>query len=221
MDCYEKILNVYFSDASLFSVFTPKELIKIIRTATSETRCWIAKALSRDIENNSACAILCLLAGDPDSLVRVEAVDSLSGYINHDAYSGLLKASSDSDELVRAYSAYGIACVGGELDVHDAQLVLNQMLSHETSDRARVGILEALCILGNDSCLYDLLHFFESDDYWVRCAVIHALCEVANRSNCSVLASFVRGLDLSYEPSAVTSALEQLTALLEDLQNDS
>ena len=220
MDNIEIARQSFLTCTSLFSILPREEIWIMSQSNNSETRCWVAKALSMDIERMDACEILCFLSKDSDALVRVEAVDSLSNYVQHDAYQCLLSAAYDPDELVRAYAAYGIACISSRVSFSDAHFFLHEMLARENCDRARVGILEALYIIGEDDYLLDMLRTFKSDDHLVRCSVIHALCEIANCTNYTVLSPFVENIDLERESPAVKSAIEQLLGVLTDLADE-
>ena len=219
MNYYDIAKNAYLSKISLFSILSTEEVYRISQSENPEIRCWVAKALSLDDDNAIACSILCFLSNDDDFLVRIEAVDSLSNFIHHQAYQCLLSAASDSDELVRAYAAYGIACVGKYVAYSDARSFLNKMLEYEKKARVRVGVLEALYILGEQTRLLELLDLFESDNYLVRCSVIHALCDIANCSNCKIITSFVENIDLEVESAAVKSAIKQFCEFVTCLED--
>jgi len=220
MDHFLEINRAYLSMTSLFSLLPEEKIRELSRSESAELRCWIAKALSKDSKNNVACSILCTMTVDSDPTVRVEAVDSLSNYINQDAYRCLCISASDPDDYVRAYAAYGIAVVGEHVEPNKARNILHEMLMHEKSDRVRVGILEALYILGEVRYLPEMLQLFETDDYLIRCSVISALDEIADENNHEALMSFLRNADFSDEFPAVISAIEQLQETLANLQMD-
>lgn len=220
MKFIEKAKKTYLSGMSLFSVSSREEIWRMSQAKNSEIRCWVAKALSVDAEKTDVCEVLCFLSKDSDTLVRIEAIDSLSNSISYKAYQCLLSAASDSDELVRAYAAYGLACVGQYVEHSDAQHFLLEMLEREKSTRTRVGIMEALYLLGDDKYLPELLQIFESDDYLVRCSVIQALCEIANHTNYTMLESFVANIHFEAEIPAVMSAITQLLGILDSLKNE-
>lgn len=220
MKFIEKAKKTYLSGISLFSVSSREEIWRMSQSKNPEIRCWIAKALSVDAEKTDACEVLCSLSKDSDVLVRIEAVDSLSNSISYKAYQCLISAASDSDELVRAYAAYGLARVGQYVEHSNAQLFLLEMLEREKSTRTRVGITEALYLLGDDKYLSELMHIFESDDYLVRCSVIQALCEIINCTNYITIESFIANIHFESEIPAVISAIKQLLWLLANLKNE-
>lgn len=213
----EFIQNAYLTNTSLFSLISLDDIYILTQSENAEIRYWVARALSLDNNISDACDILCFMVNDQDALVRLEVVDALSNQINAKAYQCLQLAVSDCDELVRAYAAYGIAYVGQHVDPFDAQYILHQMLKCEKCDRVRVGIVEALYILGETNYLSQLLHFFDSEDYWVRCSVIHALIDIASLSNYTVLASFLESINLEEEVAAVKSSVVQLQESLIDI----
>ena len=220
MDHLERIKRAYLSSISLFSLFSEEEIGELCRSESAELRCWVAKALSIDNKSSVGCAILCTMSNDSDPMVRVEAVDSLSNYVNHESYQCLRISAADPDGLVRAYAAYGLAVVGQHVESNDTLRILHEMLVNEKCDRVRVGILEALYILGEVCYLPEMIQLFETDDYLVRCSVIYALDEIADENNHEALMSFLRNTDFSDEFPAVISALEQLKETLATFQLD-
>lgn len=220
MDHLLLIKRAYLSRNSLFSLFSEEEIGELSRSESAELQCWVAKALSIDNESRVGCAILCAMSNDSDPMVRVEAVDSLSNYVSHESYRCLCISAADPDDLVRAYAAYGVAVVGQHVEPNNAQRILHEMFAHEKCDRVRVGILEALYILGEVRYLPEMLQLYENDDYLVRCSVIYALDEIADNNNYEALVSFLRNVDFSDEFPAVISAIEQLQETLDKFLRD-
>jgi HEAT repeat protein len=111
------------------------------------------------------------LLQDKSALVRAEAVDSIALIQDRGALPSIARLLSDKDPIVRAYAAGTIGQLGGSAYLNK----IYSTLSKETDDLARVGMLEGLYLLGEDSVLPQLLGLLESADYHVRCSVANAL----------------------------------------------
>lgn len=216
MNDIEQILDLliqsYDKGQSLYEVLD-SEMIKCLSYSNSlDVRVWLARALAYCISDISAVAVLQNLSQDKYPCVRVEAIDSLSGFANLDSFYSLCNASSDENELVRAYSAFGIALVGKTVASQKAMLVLSDMAKSERSNRVLVNIYEGQYILGKTEMLVELINLFASPDYHVQCAVVHALGELLCNKTQKTIKQFIDGLNMSDYSHAVADALEQLNA---------
>ena len=190
------------------------EMERCVQHSNDEIRAWTAKALVNDISKEETVDYLCRLAVDNNPSVRVEAVDSLSEFTHLQSYHALKHAVSDSDYLVRAYAAFGVAYVGKSLLPSDAEMTLLQLKTTETDDFVRVSILEGLYILGDSASLEDLFGMFKSSDYHTQCSILHALEEIWDESNRLRILSFVDTLTVAEYPPAVSGSLKELQKTL-------
>ena len=115
----EQILDVLmksYDEAKPLSESLNVEMIdSLSNNDSAEIRAWLARALVYHNSDAQTVALLCKLSQDAASSVRVEAVDSLSGFATQESFEMLCQASVDEDELVRAYAAFGIAYVGKKI----------------------------------------------------------------------------------------------------------
>ena len=109
--------------------------------------------------------------GDRDELVRVQAAESIDRGVDRRTVSALRNALDDGSPLVRGYAAAALGRVGSRLD----RTRLRAQLRSETSDAARLGLLEGLWLLGDRTVLESVVRLLNSRDYRVRCATARAL----------------------------------------------
>ena len=186
----------------------------MIHNKDADVRAWVAKALAFNPYNEGTIDFLCQLATDNDPDVRVEAIDTISAFPHIKAYSVLQNALTDSDVLVRAYAAFGVAHVGQIISTTDARSRLQILSQTEKNERVMVSVYEGLYILGMESMLQKLCALFFSPDYHVQCCVIHALEEIVNSSNNAQITAFFNSIDFSTYPIAVSEAAKSLKAEL-------
>lgn len=108
---------------------------------------------------------------DKDRLVRIQAAEALATRSDPRAVRHLRKALSDPDHLVRSYVAAAIGSLGTPAD----RRMLRRHLSSETSDVARLGLLEGLWLLKDRTVFDQALALLDSNDYRVRCATAAAM----------------------------------------------
>ena len=197
---------------SIVQQFTDDEIGNLINNPSSEIREWLSKAFVNDVTSPVALSALCKLAIDEDVNVRLEAIDSLSAFICHDGFETLCGAMDDDDDLVRAYAAYGIGFVGKTIDYPKAVNILKMAEQHEEHKRVLVGIYEGLYYLGYENYLEKLYGLFDTDDYLVQCAVLHALKELLNERNSKKILQFVNGLNRPSYPRSVLDIIRQINA---------
>lgn len=206
-----KLVECYSSQSSPSEFFDYSQIEKMVSAQDEEIRIWIAKALAFSPSNATTVQSLCRLAEDQDSLVRIEAIDSLSEHISVDSYAVLCSHfKSDDDELVRAYAAFGIALVGRIISPANAVALLLDAERTESSALIRVGIYEGLYILGVEDTLEKLFEQFQSNDYHVQCFTIRALAEVINPENSDLIALFINTINTDILPTPVWNAFQEL-----------
>lgn len=207
------LIHVVRTGNSLSKCLSTTKIDALVRHESSEVRLWTAKALINE-NNAQTVSWLCILSVDKNTEVRLEAVDSLSTFVCEQSYSALVSALRDSDELVRAFAAYGVALVGIHVAHESAKKILLEIEKCELSDRVKVGIYEGLYILGHKKSIEKLFRLCESTDYHVCCSAFRALSEIVNKSNREDIQLFVRSIDTSGMPNAVKDAIMQLNAQL-------
>lgn len=214
MENAELMLDVLiqsYNEARSLSESLSIEMINCLCDSDSvEIRASLARTLVYHNSDTQAIALLCKLSQDVAASVRVEAVDSLSNFINSESFDILCRASTDKDYLVRAYAAFGIAYVGKRINPEKALQMLRYMSLSEKCERVFVDIYEGLYILGRTEMLNELINLFYSSDYHVQCATLNALDELVYPQNVSTIYNFVRVLDSSIYVSAVACAIKKL-----------
>lgn len=208
----DRLRDSYDEENSLSDYFDFEELDCLCDSDLIDIRIWLAKALSYHQPDIQAIVLLRKLYQDTASCVRVEAIDSLSAFETQDSFEILCSAASDPDELVRAYSAFGIALVGRRISPVIAHQILLRMAETESSIRTLVNIFEGLYILGQKEMLDRIIGLFDSSDYRIQCAVLHALEELLCTENKSAIKQFVDGLNLSTYTCAVADTIERLAS---------
>jgi HEAT repeat protein len=108
---------------------------------------------------------------DSSFLVRIGALESLALLKDLKAPPRIAPLLSDKNPLVRAYAARSIAALQGGSYTQ----VIHETLEKEREDSAKVGLLEALFLLGRGEALSSFLELLSSDDYRVRCSVANSL----------------------------------------------
>ena len=220
----ERILQVliksYDEAKSLNELLSVEVIDSLSNSNSTEIRCWLACSLAYHNSDTQAVALLRKLSQDTDSSVRVEAVDSLSGFATQESFDMLCQASVDEDELVRAYAAFGIAYVGKKISPERALQTLLDMVQIENSKRVFVDIYEGLYILGRNEMLEELIKLYNSSDYHVQCATLNVLDELIHPQNVSTIYQFVSMLDASTCVPAVACAIERLSQRCLDILHE-
>lgn len=209
-DVLDLLIHSYNAGQSPSSYLSTQVISSIITCDSDDIRQWLAKALINHNSNSFAVPLLCKLAQDSQSFVRIEAVDTLSSFICQESFNALCLAVNDNDELVRAYAAYGIAAVGKEIAPTNALYLLNQAASSEENCRVLVDIYGGMHLLGQEDALQKLFKLFQVDDYLVQCAVIHLFEDIVNNHNRDEIAHFINNLNISNYAYSVVDAILQL-----------
>lgn len=220
-DVVDLLYSHYMRGTRISKTMNDEEIAQLLNSPNDEVRGQLAKLLVREAPSSYAVGLLCQLAQDDDATVRVEAIDSLSGFPCQESYCMLCHALEDEDELVRAYAAFGVASVGRHIAYNDARQALAKALTGGQTDRVLVNIHEGLYMLGMDSELEVLMELFDNDDYHIQCSVLHALNEIANAHNWSKINWFVEHIDVSTLPLAVLDAVDQVKLTCDLLQRTS
>ncbi|MBE6937409.1 MAG: hypothetical protein E7460_02485 [Ruminococcaceae bacterium] len=213
-EAVDKLIDCYDRGISPFSVYDGNEIDRLVSDPDGQIRAWLAKALVSDFGNPDSLKYLCRLASDPESDVRVEAIDSLSEYICEDSLRVLTGALNDPDSLVRGYAAFGVSNVGKVISPSESSGALLSLECKEKDEFVLVGIYEGLYMLGSESYLDRLISLFSSDDYHIQCAVIHSLENVLSERNAEQIGSFLDETDIAEYPVAVSCAVEELRKTL-------
>lgn len=129
---------------------------------------------------------------DPNELVRIQVIESITAIGDKKALPKLWKAIQDPSPLVRSYAGGAIGSLGSKSDIK----LLSMALKKERSATVKIGILQALFELGETSVLPSIFELLKSKDYRVRCAVANTLSgSVVNSSNSKmVLATLCKAL---------------------------
>lgn len=190
-------------------------LESLISNDSIDLRIWLARSLANHDAESSAVSLLHKLSQDSEACVRVEAVDSLCNFACSESFEILCGVSRDEDELVRAYSAFGIAITGKSVNPEKALRILLDFSEIEDSYRVLVDIYTGLYLLGKKETLAKIVSLFDSTDYHVQCAVLRALKEIINSENKDIIKRFINSLDTTNCPRAVTDAMQQLSESLQ------
>lgn len=206
----DAIIGFYNADQSLLSYWNAEILQQLTNSDSEEIRLWLAKALVNDSPSAFSEQLLCKLSQDYDSLVRTEAIDSLSAYVSQKSFEVLCSAINDCDELVRSYAAMGVAIVGREIAHSAASAVIQKLILSEHSDHVLVSAYEGLYLLGEKDKLMNIFCLFRSDDYYIQCAVLNALEDILNYGYDEHVRKFILGLNPHNYPCAVSEIINHI-----------
>lgn len=208
-DILDLLIQSYNAGQSPTFFLSTKLISSIVACDSDDIRQWLAKALINHNSNCFAVPLLCQLARDSQSFVRIEAVDTLGSFVCQESFNALCLAVNDDDELVRAYAAFGIAAVGKQIAPTKALCLLNQIALSEKSRRVLVDVYGGMYLLGQDDALQKLFELFQADDYLVQCAVVHFLEDIMNNDNRDEIEYFINNLNVfSYAYSVVDAILQ-------------
>lgn len=190
---------------------------ELAKHASEEVRIWLARALVNYEDADVAVSLLCHLSRDSDSLVRVEAVDSLSCFPSSCSFDALCDAFCDKEDLVRAYAALGVADVGKVVSPVEASKLLAQHARTEKSKRVLVDIYVGMYLLGKTDALNSVFELFNVPDYHVKCAVLNSLEEIVDENSLSIIRRFMQGIDRTILDKAVVDAILRAEARIKDV----
>lgn len=212
------LMSIYEKGMALSSIYSPYMMWKLAKHKDVLIRSDLAKALVYDTESEVALDILCKLSRDKESLVRVEAVASLSEYCCVKSYKVLKNALYDSDYLVRKYALFGIAYIGKKLNPEETIELLQEYDKKEVNLHCKVSIYEGLYMLGQQVYLDKLMNLFWNDDYQIQCSVANSLSEVIEQKNVPVIRKFLHTLKIEEYSVAVKSSIENLNNVCLELE---
>ena len=173
--------------------------------------------------NQQSEEILLRLAQDKDSLVRADAFDSLSSFPSLNAQRALKQATvTEPDSLARSYAILSYADVMTTEKSSDTldPTFFDKLLEKEESPRCRLSCYYALSFCGKEASIDHILSYLSHADYRIRCTAISILQEVANSKNTSKIRVAVR-VQREIDPAAaVKDKIDELLAVLEQLENE-
>jgi HEAT repeat protein len=111
------------------------------------------------------------LLGDKRALVRAQAAESVALLEDQRALPKVVRLLSDEDPVVRSYAASTVGTLGGFAYLKN----IRRGLVREKHELARVGLYEALFLLGEREAFPEMLKLLQSSDYHVRCSVANTL----------------------------------------------
>ena len=209
--CREQLLQLSQNGKSLTDVWKPEQIEALAHHKDAEIRYLTAELLADGSEVPQAEDLLLELAGDPDTLVRVQAVDSLSAYPTEASFSAMETALDDPCELVRSYGALGRGWVGMVLKKEGTVSLLQKHREASTAVREQAACCEALYVLGRKEALEALLELFPEGDAQARCFILNGLQELVNPYALDRICRFLGEIPTADLPPAVRSSKEELT----------
>lgn len=205
---YNLIIKCYDSKVSLIDTIGSALTCKLAEDPCNEIRSIVAKALVWASESEDSARLLHQLAQDEDSLVRLEAIDSLSAYSDKESMAILRNALDDPDELIRMYSAIGFSRICQRIaEIEYGTRILQYYLNIEKCEIVKIALFEGLYVLGDFSKLKSIIDIFNYDDYHVKCSVINSLIEIINHRNCDDIIRFLDRVNLGEAEPAVSSSI--------------
>lgn len=143
-------------------------------------------ALLSNFNSSDSMSLLLKLINDADSLVRTEAYDSLSNYVNDLVEQSLRNAiQTEVDDMARAYAIISWGEVASSLKYNTAEninFVKHQKLV-EKVDICSLNYCYVQYIFGERVVLEEILSYLKNTDYHIRCAAISILYEIMDMSN--------------------------------------
>lgn len=176
----QHLIDAYDNQVPLQTALLKHEIETYATHPDSEIRMWVAKGLVHD--SADVVGFLLRLAKDEDEAVRLEAVDSLSAFATRESFHALCAALADSDPLVRAYAACGVAEVGAVVAPEETAGLLRHTQTQESCPRVLTDLWGGLYHLGDADALNQLMALFHSGDYQVQCTVLQILIERSGKA---------------------------------------
>lgn len=192
------------------------DLDKIIicsKSSDDEVRAYAAELLVNFNSESSKKALL-KLATDTDSLVRVNACDSLCVFSDIEVLKFLLQiAVSDEDELVRAYAVLSTTDILLSLDEklrNEGHKQLAKLLKSERSNKVRLAIFSGLYQLGEMTYLCRIFEYLQSDEYIIRCFTLNILDNICNKDNYKDIINAILKIQKNEESKSVLNKIESV-----------
>lgn len=189
IDSFEKIGYLNDSHFEILRKFTFDE------DSFVRSRC---AALLINFETEESLRLLLHLSNDEDAFVRTEAYDSLGIFYFPEVEAALFKAISfEEDGLAKQYSILSWADVSSKLhdDFKDnISFMLNVINCNQAdnydSNQICLCCYYALQLFGCD-VIQNMIDFFNSDEYSIRCSALNLLYDVMNEENEELINSAV------------------------------
>ncbi|KAF0092089.1 MAG: hypothetical protein FD141_273 [Fusobacteria bacterium] len=152
------------------------EIVKFVNDEDYEVRYRVCELLGLFPSEKSETYLLSLI-NDPDSLVRVSAIDSLYFSVSSDTIERLKKSTKEKSILVRGYAATTIGDIQNNIGVNSEQTLsfLYTLFKKEKSEWVKLSIAHSLFLLGDSSYLDYLIEGINSRYYRNRIAAITIL----------------------------------------------
>lgn len=178
----------YLGDLKVKEAIAP--LITALSDRDSEVRWSATSSLGTLLIGRRSPRQLIRMLEDPNTLVRIEAAESLGAIGDRKALPALWRGMNDRSPLVRSYVAAAIGAFGRKKDITE----LEHRSTHEKSDAAKVGMYQALYELGRQDILISLISLLlESSDYRVRIGTAKTLSQIVlDRSNAATILDALR-----------------------------
>ncbi len=160
--------------------------------------------------------LLIRLCDDPEMIVRTEAYDALSWCIPEKAGQKLFDCiHKDTDEIGRSFAIF---CWADNISSHSRKsrnyskeiAFIRQWLKTETSEHCRLSCAYALYLFHDADALEMMLSYLKSEDYRIRCSVIHHLKDSARKQDMPVIRSALQNFLETENARAVISCAEKL-----------
>lgn len=202
-ECYDKGISPCES-------FDCGELCRLMEHDSEEVRQWLAKALVNHLDAEDAVSILSKLTRDRDEITRIEAVDSISQFCTQESFDTLCDVLMDEEELVRAYGALGVGCVGKFINKTKAENLLLDRISKEREEYVQLYILAGLYCLGQRERLKPIIQLFDSENYQIQCALLRILDDVIHPEDRNRFEKFVASLEPEHYPVSVADVIRSV-----------
>lgn len=156
--------------------------------------------------------ILVRLINDRDSLVRVEACDSLRYSKSESTFDLLIKVvKKDKNSMVRGYAISSLGYLADTLNLQDYAIkFLEKHLKNEKAVFGKINSYTTLYLLGKGEYLGFLILELNARIYQNRCAVVHCLEEILNENNSLLIKKALNDRKKIEKTYAVISSIDSL-----------
>lgn len=165
-----------------------------------------------DLEDKRGEDILIRLARDSDSLVRVEACDSLCISESITTYNFLKDiVMKDRNGMVRGYAVMSLGDISLKINKNnDLTVFLENILVNEKVIFTRINIYTVLYNIGNEEYLTELLSMINTRRYQNRCSVVNCLGDIINDSNKELIVKTLLQKKKNEKSIAVISTIDNM-----------
>ena len=159
--------------------------------------------------------LLIRLCDDPEMIVRTEAYDALSWCIPEKAGQKLFDCiQTDKDEIARSFAVF---CWADVISRHSPKnrdfsgeiAFIGQWMKTEISEHCRLSCAYALYLFHEPDALEMMLNYLHSEDYRIRCSVIHHFRDSARKQDIPIIRSALQQLLKTETARAVSSCAEK------------